>query len=127
MANSRSVRSKKTVTKTPKKEKDSGSADPVCRKVKAPQLGKGSAARKRKTSSAESAAGELMKFSQKYIKKSEPLERKLTSRPCCRSTETERESNQAEQQIKNKKEAPLNGTDVFILPNSLIKCLYIKL
>nr|XP_040018905.1 endonuclease 8-like 1 [Gasterosteus aculeatus aculeatus]XP_040018906.1 endonuclease 8-like 1 [Gasterosteus aculeatus aculeatus]XP_040018907.1 endonuclease 8-like 1 [Gasterosteus aculeatus aculeatus]XP_040018909.1 endonuclease 8-like 1 [Gasterosteus aculeatus aculeatus] len=57
VANSRSVRSKKTVTKTPKKEKDSGSADPVCRKVKAPQLGKGSAARKRKTSSAESAAG----------------------------------------------------------------------
>ncbi|XP_037307654.1 endonuclease 8-like 1 isoform X2 [Pungitius pungitius] len=62
VARSRSVSSskkdlvkRKTVTKTPKKEK--GSAEAGSRKVKAPQLVKGSTARRSKNSSAESAAG----------------------------------------------------------------------
>ncbi|KAM8890874.1 endonuclease 8-like 1 isoform 3-T4 [Spinachia spinachia] len=49
------VKRKTVTTKTPKKEKASGSAEAGSRKVNAPQLGKGSTARRKKNSSAESA------------------------------------------------------------------------
>lgn len=66
------VAKQETVTKTPKKEKDArpkeagskGRKTEKSREVNTPQHKKGSAARRRKSSSAEPTAGELMIFCQ---------------------------------------------------------------